>query len=127
MSTDLLSHLLEEWYSVMGDESSNTLRDPDCFVITARLGIDGGGFEGIYRRSASGNSGQIAGRVLAKSVSPKSKQAEESLLGACAAVLCSAQSHLAVILGDAASSDLDYFREDIDGAVLRKFERNKPH
>ena len=104
---------VEDWYSTIGDEASDDSRESDSFVITARLSIDGRAFEGIYRRSDSGSSGHITGRSLNEMLSAKPKRTSDSLLCACAALLCSAQSHLAVILGDAASSDLEYFRDGI--------------
>ena len=116
---------VEDWYSVIGDEEPKAKREPDCFVITARLNMDGAGFEGIYRRSASGNAGQIAGRLLTKKSISKSKSScsGSSSLGGCAAVLCSALSHLAVILGDAASSELDYSRDDLIGNTKETREK----
>jgi hypothetical protein len=102
---------VEDWYSVVNDEHGNSLGEHDTRVVTARLSIDGKGFEGFHRNITSSVSEQIAGRI--NDLSVNSNINTETSLGSCTAILCLAQSHLAAVLGDYATNDLEYLREEL--------------
>ena len=59
---------VEERCSVIGDKASTPYENLIASLYTPRLSIDGGGFEGIYRRCVSGGSGHISGRFLDRTV-----------------------------------------------------------
>jgi len=91
---------VEDWSEEKGDLSAALKNIVSC-IVAARLSIDGGKFEGVYRNVSYESSGQIAGILSEEATGDlKMPSSVAASFETCEAVLCLAQSHLAIVLGD---------------------------